>query len=162
MLVETRQTPCGNGQSAEIRRLLRRRQLAERPSSRYNPIRPIHCEVTGPMKARPFNDNLTVSEWLRVVGMLLVGSVWYAPPRIAFRLDQLRRPRCPQCGERLCTTEAQNCLECGLDWHGRARPKFHRAWKLPSLRSCFGFASTEARLLRMCLFTALDHVWPVP
>ena len=32
---------------------------------------------------------------------------------------------CPQCGHRLATGRAQQCLACGLCWHGRPRPATH-------------------------------------
>jgi hypothetical protein len=38
------------------------------------------------------------------------------------------RPRdpgttCRYCGGRLCTAQAKQCLECGMDWHDAANPR---------------------------------------
>ena len=53
-----------------------------------------------------------------------VDDGWFRPPFGASEVSAPRPdvpgPPCPKCGELLRTSKAQQCFECGADWHGQA------------------------------------------
>jgi hypothetical protein len=45
---------------------------------------------------------------------------WYFV--VTHTLQERGKPKCPRCGKRLATDKAQQCVGCGLCWHGSRRP----------------------------------------
>jgi hypothetical protein len=68
------------------------------------------------------DDRLTLWERLRA-GTEVASSLARLLPALALcGVKELSKPKCPRCRERLATHKAQQCFQCGLDWHGCPRP----------------------------------------
>ncbi len=78
------------------------------------------------MRGLSRSHTLSFLEWVRASTMfmrslpfLLAGLCHYA---LSHTFQQSRKSKCPRCGKRLSTAKAQQCLDCGLRWHGLPRP----------------------------------------